>query len=43
LDSSAADAVMTLKDEPGMKSPALARLRRGAAGVQFAVILEIRP
>ena len=43
LDSSAAEAVITLNVEPGMKSPALARLRRGAAGVQLAVMVAMRP
>ena len=43
LDSSAAEAVITLKVEPGMKRPALARFRSGDAGVQFAVIRESAP
>ncbi len=43
FDSSAAEAVITLKVEPGMKSPALARFRSGAAGVQSAVVREMRP
>jgi hypothetical protein len=33
--------VITLKIDPGMKRPALARLRSGAAGSQSAVIAEI--
>jgi hypothetical protein len=34
---------MTLNVEPGMKSPALARSRSGAAGVQLAVMPAMRP
>jgi hypothetical protein len=43
FDSSAAAAVTTLKVEPGTSRPALARLRSGAAGSQFASIRPILP
>jgi hypothetical protein len=42
-DSRAAEAVITLNDEPGMKRPAVARLRSGDGEAQFAVIFESAP
>ena len=43
FDSSAADAVTTLKVEPGTYSPAVARFRSGEAGRQSAVMLSMLP
>src|SRR5205823_8630608 len=42
FESSAAVAVTTLKDEPGVKSPSVARFSSGAAGWQGALGALIR-